>query len=308
YKDTQQALTDSAVQTPYGLLPPIYPGYAPLPLTLSVGPAKPDDLSDELWRAYLENKSVVIPDDTREPFEQNLRENTYANYRYYLEMVSSGGLPSEMAQAIARLRADRGGVLLGMTRFSGWLDDWPVAEWAKYLLSVDRLSRYWMLLYAHLAHHQNRDTLTAYEQVRIDGKYRAGDCLPSQLVAPRMLAWSFAFEFPGDEHLYLLRGIPSEWYQPGSRFGWENMPTAAGVISIQAECEKRSVEVVVDLSSLNENAKPVIQLNLAEPSKPRDIRKSITVYDGSDFVEKIEDNRVYIRPGKKGKVRLTIKR
>ena len=162
-KDIEQALAASAIETDYGLLPPIHPGYAALPLTLSLGMQKPEGIEDEIWRMYTKNDSVSLPGENQA--KQNLRENTYANYRYYLEMLSSGGLPGRMVDAIDRMRADRGGSILGMTRFMSWLDDWPVAEWAKYLLHTNRLDEYWLLLYAHMAHHQDHDTLTAFEQV-----------------------------------------------------------------------------------------------------------------------------------------------
>ncbi len=302
YKHIQNALSQTAIETSYGLLPPIHPGYAALPLTLSAGLEKPDDISEEIWNAYLNNKSVSIPFDGREQPSQNLRENTYANYRYYLEMLSSGGIPEEMAEAIAKMRTDRGGELLGMTRFSGHLDDWPVAEWAKFLLSTDRLEKYWLLLHSHIKHHQDRDTLTAFEQVRIDGKYHAPDCIPSQLVSVRLLAWAFAFEFPGDEHLYLLRGIPQKWFQAGNELYWPNLSTSAGKVSLRVISQQDEIEIQADISKLNIETKPILQLNLFEKLK------GINIENGQDLIEKIEDNRIYIKEGKKGKLNLFIER
>lgn len=299
-KQTRDALAALAVQTPYGLLPPIYPGYAPLPLTLSTGIQKPADIEENVWQDYLQNNEVSIPDGPRQQPPQNQRENTYANYRYYLEMLSSGGLPRGMADAIDNLRADRGGELLGMTRFAGHLDDWPAAEWASYLLTSDQLKKYWLLFHAHVSHHQDRQTLTAFEQVGIDGKYRASDCLPSQLLAPRMLAWAFAFEFPGDENLYLLRGIPPSWYQPGTQFGWADLPTSAGTIDLHVQCGAREVEIKVDCSRLHPDARPVIQVN-AFP----EFRKW-TILEGTLCVEKMEGNRIYLLKNNKSSLHLRL--
>jgi hypothetical protein len=302
YKDTRKALDAFTVQTSYGPLPPIHPQYAALPLTLSAGLTRPNDISEETWSKYHNNESVSIPIRDREQPPQNLRENTYANYRYYLEMLSSGGLPQEMAEAIGRMRVDRGGELLGMTRFAGHLDDWPVADWGKYLLATDRLKNYWLLFYAHIAHHQDRDTLTAFEQVGIDGKYRAADCLPSQLAAARMLAWAFACEFPGDEHLYLLRGIPPEWYDPGMKFGWNDMPTNAGKLTIQVIGSAREVQIRIDFSRIANGAKPILQLNCCKRLDHWSVR------DGENLIGKVKGNRMRIREGKRGILTIVVGR
>ncbi len=300
--DIQKALTSTAIQTEYGLLPPIHPFYAALPLTLSAGVKRPEEISKPLWNDYINNKMVTIPAGNLQQPPQNLRENTYANYRYYLEMLSSGALPHEMAEAIVRMRAARGGELLGMTRFSGHLDDWPVAEWAKYLLSTDRLKEYWLLFYSHILHHQDREMLTAFEQAGIDGRYRAADCIPSQLVAARMLVYAFAFEFPGDDHLYLLRGIPEDWYEAGKRFDWLNAPTTSGEISLEIACNKRHIEIKIDLSSILLDVNPVIQLNFPFQSN------NLSIRDGWDLIGKIERNRIYLQEGKKGNLYIVIKR
>lgn len=301
-KQTQDALASLAVSTPYGWLPPIYPGYAPLPLTLSEGPRKPDDLDETAWQDYLQHNEVSIPRGALVQPKQNLWENTYANYRYYLEMVSSGGLPDGMAEAIDHLRSDRGGELLGMTRFAGHLDDWPAAAWASYLLSTDQLKRYWLLFHAHTAHHQDRRTLTAFEQVGIDGRYRATDCIPSQLLAPRMLAWAFAFEFPGDEHLYLLRGIPPVWYKPGNEFGWTDLPTSADLVTLHVQCNESTVDIHADLSRVTTGVQPVLVANL--DGKFRDL----IIHEGSSSVERVEDNRIYIDPHVRSNVMIRITR
>ncbi len=46
-------------------------------------------------------------------------------------------LESKEAEAIVSFRRQRGGELLGMTRFYRHLDDWPVGHYAHYLLATD---------------------------------------------------------------------------------------------------------------------------------------------------------------------------
>ncbi len=73
-----------------------------------------------------------------------------------------------------------------MTRFTGHLDDWPLAEYLNGLWALGRKNDFLLSLYGHVAYHQAEGHLTAYEQVTFPpGKRKADYCLPSQLVAAR---------------------------------------------------------------------------------------------------------------------------
>lgn len=112
---------------------------------------------------------------------------SYANYRYWPELLSSGILPDDMAHRLVESRLNGGGQFCGMTRFGDHLDDWPLAD---YLLGVWRLGRiedFKLSLFGHIAYHQAGSHLTAYEQVTLPPfrEMSAPYCLPCQLVAAR---------------------------------------------------------------------------------------------------------------------------
>ena len=114
------------------------------------------------------------------------REASYTNYRYWPELLSSGLLPSDMANRIVNARLSAGGQFCGMTRFSDHLDDWPLADYLHGLWSLGRTNDFRLSLYGHVAYHQAEGHLTAYEQVTFPPGRRVADyCLPCQLVAAR---------------------------------------------------------------------------------------------------------------------------
>lgn len=111
---------------------------------------------------------------------------SYTNYRYWPELLSSGLLPAELANRVVDARLAAGGQFCGMTRFAGHLDDWPLAEYLYGLWSLGRKRDFLVSLYGHVAYHQAKGHLTAYEQVSFPpGRPRADYCLPCQLVAAR---------------------------------------------------------------------------------------------------------------------------
>jgi hypothetical protein len=111
---------------------------------------------------------------------------SYTNYRYWPELLSSGLLPSDMANRIVDARLTAGGQFCGMTRFSDHLDDWPLADYLYGLWLLGRKSDFLLSLYGHIAYHQAERHLTAYEQVSFPPGKRVTDyCLPCQLVAAR---------------------------------------------------------------------------------------------------------------------------
>ncbi|NUP99162.1 MAG: hypothetical protein HUU35_04810, partial [Armatimonadetes bacterium] len=95
------------------------------------------------------------------------REASYANYRFYPEMLSSRLLGAEQAQVIFELRRRRGGEFAGCTRFSGWLDNWPAAEVGLAMLEYGEFAAAQRLLVGHIALCHAVGHQTAYEQVSI---------------------------------------------------------------------------------------------------------------------------------------------
>ena len=119
----------------------------------------------------------------------DVREASYTNYRYWIELLSSGILPEDMANRLVNARLNGGGQFCGMTRFSNQLDDWPLADYLYALWSLGRKNDFLLSLYGHIAYHQCEGHLTAYEQIHFPGdpkgSKRAEYCLPCQLVAAR---------------------------------------------------------------------------------------------------------------------------
>lgn len=111
---------------------------------------------------------------------------SYTNYRYWPELLSSGLLPPDMANRIVEARLSAGGQFCGMTRFSDWLDDWPLADHLYALWNLGRERDFLLSLFGHVACHQAENHLTAYEQVTFPpGREKAAYCLPCQLVPAR---------------------------------------------------------------------------------------------------------------------------
>jgi hypothetical protein len=114
------------------------------------------------------------------------RIGSYTNYRYWPELLSSGILPAPLANRVVDARLHGGGQFCGVTRFSGWLDDWPLADYLYALSALGRKNDFLLSLYGHVAYHQAEGHLTAYEQVTFPpGGEKAPYCLPCQLVAAR---------------------------------------------------------------------------------------------------------------------------
>ena len=154
------------------------------------------------------NPDGLVPSrlDRQENFKSFVRclAGTYANYRYYPELLEAGFLSGDDTLAVIKARETMDGEAYGMTRFRHevtwgppWIDDWPLASYARGLLELGERSRFMKALAGHAMHSMTRDTFTAYEQLDLEGSPRraiADFCVPVQLVLPRMLSWSFQYK------------------------------------------------------------------------------------------------------------------
>jgi predicted phosphodiesterase len=140
---------------------------------------------------------------------------SYTNYRYWLETLSARALTMDEERMTLDYHQAYGGELLGTIRFAGHLDDWPFYHQAWGTLMHDRVERYLLGYWAHVAHHQTQGTFTAYEQVPIRGwrtrREMADYCIPSELTAPLMTRWMLVFEERDADVLWLGRAIPRAW-------------------------------------------------------------------------------------------------
>ncbi|MCL2741691.1 MAG: hypothetical protein FWE70_06230 [Oscillospiraceae bacterium] len=244
WHDLRSALDDERVPSPYGDLVPFRLGYPTLPISLSAGPY---NIGDGRYAG---------PGGAQGG--QSLHENTYANYRYYAEMLSSGLLRKGECDAIEAMRGALGGRLLGMTRLFGHLDDWPADNYARHYLESDVKDGYALLYFSHILFHGNLDTGVYYEQVTADGAAVAADCVPVTALAPLMTAWMFAYEPVDCGEVYLLRGVPGYWYGLGEAFGAEGLVCPSGRFSVSYEpaadpggppLERGHVKAIADASA-----------------------------------------------------------
>jgi len=228
-RDARLAIERESVDTQFGLLPPFQLGYPAIPLNLSSCLATFVSVEPGEFARYRSEH------DFRNPIGkgQNYVENTYANYRYYLELLATRLLTPEQERAIQKMREELGGELLGMTRFLDRMDDWPAFNYARYLIETDQIDKYLLLMFAHTQYHGIPQLQVYYEQVSADGKVVAPDCVPSLLIMPLMVSWMFAMEPVSESALYLLRAVPSAWYREG--FSVDGLETRWGKVSLRYE-------------------------------------------------------------------------
>jgi hypothetical protein len=285
WQDFREALDESVEDSPFGPLVPFRFGYSTQPLTLSSCSEPLGSLSVEERRRYFE------PSNTRIPIArtQDYIENTYANYRYYLEMLSSMLLRDEERRSLVRMRENMGGEFLGMTRFLGWFDDWPVKHYARYLLETGSIDKYLLLLFAHTAHHGNPDLMIYYEQVSADGRVMASDCVPSLLTTPLMIAWMFAFEPMEKPVIQLLRAVPRAWFREG--FSVRRIGTSRGVVDLSVTVREDEIRIFGNLKALSGSGEVELWVRCFDQITAENL------VSGEEAVRKIDRNTLHLQEG-----------
>ena len=193
------------------------------------------------------------------------RYESYANYRYYPELLSSRLLTNEQAQAVFTLRDQFGGSMGGCTRFQDWLDNWPAAELGLAALDYDRVEIAQRLLVGQLAFGHAAGHQTAYEQVGIVPEAhghraaKAGFCVPAQLVHCRLLRNLLVHE--AADALWLNRGGFQRWIEDG--YGVQGAATRWGRVGFHLDWDGTALTADVDLDDV-QPAVPV-RLRLRRP-------------------------------------------
>ena len=127
---------------------------------------------------------------------------SYANYRFYPEMLSSTLLPEETAAGIIAYRKNHGGDFYGATTFRIFrdyqpyskercLDDWPVFNYLRGTAFYGAFTEHARILAGHLAIHQARGTFFAPEMSFRD-HLDSTHCVPSQLTLPLAVRFLFS--------------------------------------------------------------------------------------------------------------------
>lgn len=236
--------------TPYGELIPFQLQYPALPLTLS----KCRDTSFEVTEEYLENyfRHDADPhDDFDGRVRQDFWENSYANYRYYPEILSSMLIDKKYADTIDTLRRSIGGELLGMTRFLNRLDDWPAYNNAIYLLETGQTDRYRLLMYSHLLYHGMSDYGVYYEQVGFNEESRrvfADTSLPCNMLPAFMILQMLCYTSVDGKTVEILKAIPKKWFDDG--FEIRRAYTPYGAVSVEVRDKTVALELDGDFSDV----------------------------------------------------------
>lgn len=276
---TELVEEQSLTPTPFGKLPPFRLGYTAKPLNLSICRDTSEPVFESVLGEYLNFTYMRSQGNS----EQDLTENTYANYRFYPEMLGAMMLNEDQAEAIVKLRENLGGEYMGMSRFLGRIDDWPVLPYARYLLESEKIEKYLLLLYSHTCHHGNPELMCYYEQITPTSVV-ADDCVPSLLTTPIMTGWMFAYETMNEKTLSLLRGVPKNWFEKG--FSVKGIGWTKGRLDI----------------SVKENN---VEINFSKPLDAKAeivwrAKNSVTmnnIIDGKEFVENCENNRIILKKG-----------
>ena len=271
----------SLLGTEFGDVPPFRFNYPAIPYTLSNCKTHllPDD--DEAVKKYF-----FRPEGRRDfdVSDQEITENTYANYRYYPEVLSTMLLPDNLAEGLFNMRERLGGNLLGMTRFRSWIDNWPVLNYARYLIETGRIDKYLLLLYSHTQHHGHPELMCYYEQIKLFGKVSAHDCVPSLLTTPIMTSWMLAYETVDNSKLRLLSAVPKEWFSDS--FSVKNIGTTEGNIDISYNKKRLTLKFSKPTSKTTE----IVFRSLANLTLD-------DLIEGKEYVDEINGNVIVLKRG-----------
>jgi hypothetical protein len=229
------------------------------------------DLARSVSRSVIPSRRFVPPIAGQEkPFER-MTESTlasYTNYRYWLETLSARCLEPDQERLLLDYRQTHGGELLATTRFASFLDDWPFFHQALGMLEHDRIERYLLGYWAHIAHHQSQGTFTAYEGVPIRGwrerRHEADYCVPSELTASLMTRWMLVSEERDADVLWLGRAIPRPWL--GQKLAVEGALTRWGPVGFRLEpsADRRQFKAEIRLAA---GSRPTLMLRVRHPSQ-----------------------------------------
>lgn len=171
----------------------------------------------------------------------------YSNFRYYSELLGADVLPDDLAAGLQAFRENTTGTVSGITRWSDHLDDMPASYYLAAALWSDRLPRFFLLQYGHMANYMGRGTLTATEQLPIgpdaNGFWRdylwsyleggIDECVPSIMLPAIATRWQLVHERYDSNTLWLAKGAPRRWADPaGGGFGVARAATRFGDVDL----------------------------------------------------------------------------
>ena len=162
--------------------------------------------------------------------------SSYANFRYWVETLSSSFFESDVVHAISDFRESHTGTLSGMTRCLDHLDDMPTDGYAYSSMQLARTQPFQVLLFGHAANYHSRGVFNAPEQMSLYGDgvpglwtysdsfrayLKAEDevdidfCVPSTTLPATMVRWMILFEERDQDKIALFRTAPCRFFAPG---------------------------------------------------------------------------------------------
>lgn len=179
----------------------------------------------------------------------------YSNFRYYAELLGAGVLTDAQSAGLQVFRETHRGTVSGITRWSDHLDDMPSSYYAYAALRDDRLERFFLLQYGHMANYMGRGTLTATEQLPITGdsngvardylwSYLEGgidECIPSIMLSAYATRLQLVLETPDEDTIWLAKGAPRRWFAPaGGGFSVARALTRFGAVDVAVASAARA--------------------------------------------------------------------
>ncbi len=175
--------------------------------------------------------------------------SSYSNFRYYSELLGADVLSPSLSVALQDFREGASGTVSGITRWSSHLDDMPSSYYLAASLRDDRIQRFHLLLYGHMANYQSRGTFTATEQLPIDpdanGRWRdylwdyleggIDQCVPSLMIPALGTRWSLVYERYDTDTVWVNKGAPRRWFDPVAApqgFGIDRALVRFGLVSV----------------------------------------------------------------------------
>jgi hypothetical protein len=171
----------------------------------------------------------------------------YSNFRFYSELLGADVLSPELSHALQDFRESTTGTVSGITRWDDHLDDMPSSYYLAASLRDDRIERFLLLQYGHMANYMGRGTLTATEQLPMTPDangltrdylwvYLEGGidmCVPSVMLPAIATRWQLVLERYDEDVLYLARGAPRRWFAPADGgFAVRGAATRFGSVSL----------------------------------------------------------------------------
>ncbi|ESQ88745.1 hypothetical protein ABAC460_14945 [Asticcacaulis sp. AC460] len=225
------------------------------------------DLQTAMSRSMLTvDGETILPTiaGAKEPFHVVLQRDRsdpqWRSYRSWMEMLYSGFLWEEEINRIIDYRGRHHDIVLGMPMAYGYRTG-EMAGFLSYghgygLIQNDRIREALLMTYSSMAHQYTRGAWLAPETRRpLADDFTSAYCSPSQLVCPLMARWLLVYEERWI--LWLGKGLPQAWLEPGKTVRVTNAPTRWGRTGYAISSSTKRIEATIALPPIDIRDAPV---------------------------------------------------